>query len=319
MTSPTVAVESPLHIVVTCANRKRHPVPAKLHLGDLRDQRPAQRFAAWTRRLGEEQFTVPARDLYGGEHWKVSSTLLAACGTAGSLWICSAGYGLIGAHTPIRPYGATFAAGMSDSVGRSRSEVQDWWARLTDWPGPTSGQPRSFTELARSNPQATILAILSDAYLRACAHDLRSAIGELADNERFSIIGPPGRQPDLDEFVVPVTAALRPVVGGSLQALNVRAAAHLLNLSTTAARPLLRSELRNIIERTTREAPADLHRRPVGQRLTDSEVRAFILRHLRPGPVSATSLLRLLRQSGRSCEQSRFKQLFAALATEGRN
>jgi hypothetical protein len=260
---------------------------------------------------------APARDMYGGEHWQVASTLLTVSGRQGSLWVCSAGYGLIDAHTSIRPYAATFAAGAADSVGGSRSEVQDWWQRLMAWPGLTPNQPRSFADLARSDSQATIVAVLSEAYLRACANDLRDAAGQLANDESFAIIGPPCRDVNLDDLVISVTAPFRPVVGGSLQALNARAAAYVLAANSASGSRLYRAQLRCLIDRATRDAPPDPNRRRGGQRLTDCEVRNFILDHVDAEPTSATRLLRLLRQSGRSCEQSRFKQLFDALAIEG--
>jgi hypothetical protein len=317
MVKASSPVASSLHIVVTCANRKRFEVPAALRLGHLRDRRPAQRFAAWIRRLGDDGApTAPARDLYGGEHWQIASTLPSLSGQSASLWVCSAGYGFIGAHTPIRPYAATFASGAPDSVGSSRSEVQDWWHRLSGWCGPAADQPRSFADLARRDADATILAVLSDSYLRACAEDLGEAADELRDGDRLSVIGPPGRYANIDDLVVPVTASLRPVVGGSLQSLNVRTAAHLLEASSASGRGLHRSHLRDLVRAATRDAPPDPSRRLHGQRLTDAEVRAYIRSQRGSGPGTATGLLRLLRESGRSCEQSRFKHLFIEVRTE---
>ncbi len=311
MASQAVAAMPALHIVVTCANRKRYDVAARLRLGDLRERRPGLRFAAWTRRLGDAATTASAQDIYAGEHWQIARELPTVAGVPTTLSICSAGYGLIGSQTAISPYAATFSGGEMDSVGDSQAELRDWWSRLTQWPGPAPDKPRSFVDLARAYPSATIVAVLSDAYLRACSDDLRNAAQLLDDDDQFAVIGPPARSFDLDHLIVPVTARLRPVVGGSLQALNVRVAAHLLRTTAGEGHRIVRSILRQHAECATRRAPPDARRRPAGDRVTDDNVRAYIAAGLAAGPTTATRLLRSLRESGRSCEQARFKSLFA--------
>jgi hypothetical protein len=86
---------SPVHIVVTCTNRKQVSIPEHLCLGSLRDRRPEQRFAEWTRRLTAEESAISARDLYGGEHWRIATSLPSLVGRSARLWVCSAGYGLV--------------------------------------------------------------------------------------------------------------------------------------------------------------------------------------------------------------------------------
>lgn len=304
-----------VHIVVTCANRKRLPVPPRLRLSDLRERRPGPRFAAWTRRLAVEAPSAPVQDMYGGEHWQVARQLPTTGGLAAALWVCSAGYGLLASRTVIRPYAATFSAGVPDSVGPSRGEARDWWQRLTGWQGPDPDQPRSFADLALRNPEATIIAVLSDAYLRACAEDLVEAAGRLSDSDRFVVVGPPGRCAEVEDLLVPITARLRSVIGGSLQALHVRAAAHLLGSASDDLQPVTRSRLRQFAERVSDAAPANPSPAP-GVRLTDDQVRDYVRASLATGPASATHLLRQLRQSGQSCEQSRFRGLFAQVRAE---
>jgi hypothetical protein len=306
-----------IHIVVTCANRKTRVVPQRLRLGDLRGQQPGERLDTWIDCLtGTPEPAAPAASLYAGEHWGVARQLHETAGLQASLWICSAGYGLIPAGAPIKPYAATFALGEPDSVGENRPETRDWWKNLARWEGPTAGQPRSFTDLARSEPGATIVAVLSDAYLRACADDLRTASAALTDTEQLTVVGPPQEEPGVNDLVVEVTARLRPVVGGSMQALNVRAARHLLALAGGDTGKLHRSHLRQLAQQATAAAPVDRSRRPTGERMTDDEVRAFIRSQIAAGPTTATRCLRALRESARSCEQSRFKQLFHGVAAE---
>jgi hypothetical protein len=136
----------------------------------------------------------------------------------------------------------------------------------------------------------------------------------LLDSQQLSVIGPATN--DLADFVVPVTARLQPHLGGSLLSLNARVAAFLLRSSVEDNHSLGRMRLRERVEETTSATPARTAR-AAGQRLTDEEVRAFICEHAGERAATATSLLRRLRLSGRSCEQARFGQLFAEVIAWG--
>ncbi|WDP99409.1 hypothetical protein PVK74_26720 [Micromonospora chalcea] len=305
-----------VHIVVTCANRKNLAVPAALRVRALSNYAPRQKLAEWTRRLSEpSQSSTAATSLYAGEHWAIARQLVNPRSVETQLWICSAGYGLIPATAQLRPYAATFALREADSVGQGSTENRDWWRGLSEWVGPEPGTPRSFYHLARMNPDDTIIAVLSDTYLRACSDDLLRAAGRLGDPQRLTIVGPAQSDPDLDELVVGVTARMRPAVGGSLLALNVRVAQHLLGRVTAEHRTHRRSYFRALAHELAAAAPPPpppIHR----ERMTDDEVKAFIRPLAEAGPTSATRLLRQLRNSGKSCEQARFKQLFDEISLE---
>jgi len=81
-------------------------------------------FAAWIERLSTSEVeTVLARNLYAGEHWSIVRSLedvAAASGLEATVWICSAGYGLSGLDTRIKPYSATFASNHADTVRKWR-------------------------------------------------------------------------------------------------------------------------------------------------------------------------------------------------------
>lgn len=296
--------DRPLHLVVTCTNRKRHGIPSDLRLRTVPERRPAERFAAWTSRLassGSERY--PAIDLYAGEHWQVVHDLLQApVAKTARLWIASAGYGLIPAGAAICAYSATFAASVPDSIGVTVSEVADWWRRLSTWPGPAPEQPRTLTALAARDRAANVIAVLSEAYQRACGDDLLAA-DALLEPGALSVVGPPNAHLPLRDLVVPVTAPMRHTVGGSLQALNIRVTKYLLATSEGTHRGALRQAV-------TMAAPLNPPApRAAGQRLSDAELIAYIRDQ---PPASATQLLRKLRETGRSCEQHRFAQLHRA-------
>lgn len=305
-TMPTV------QIVVTCANRKRQPVPADLRIQSIREHRNVERrFDTWIERLTTSATpALPAEQLYGGEHWQIARSLEQRATRGGhtvGLWVCSAGYGLIPLTAPLRPYSATFSFGQADSVAATTPSARNWWDCHTSWTGPNTGQtPRSLTALVAGAPRAALLLVLSGPYLRACGHDILTAAEKLHHRDLLSVISTGSAVPsDLREFVLPADGRLQSVLGGSMQALNVRLAAHLLETHRT---PLKRPGLADSVTvlGRGRSRPAPLHRTP----LSDEQVRAFITTHWTEG-ATHTRMLRQLRDSGLACEQQRFARLFA--------
>lgn len=302
-----------LHIVVTCANRKRHPVPTRLQLRRVTGVRIATRLRSWTERLttGDVQ-TVVAGDLYAGEHWDIARGLPACAASFNrtTLWVASAGWGLIRAQARIRPYSAAFAPGHPDSVPDGYRGAQDWWNALTRWPGPEPAAPRSLAGLIADHSRDRVLVVLSHTYFAACTGDLAEALRAGSSNQRVSIISAGAApDPDFNDWQLQSDARLRRRLGGTLGSINVRIAAHLLRTGLVEHDAMQRH-----LRRMLAKAPTlPVYRR---QSLTDAQIRQFIrTRRRQDATLSRTSLLRELRDTGMACEQRRFAELF--VATEG--
>src|SRR5262245_11141361 len=88
-----------IHVIASCTDRKRLPVPLELRLREISGVRPQIRAERWWRRLStHESRNIVATDLYGGDHWSVARSLPAvavANGRSAQLWVASAGYGLV--------------------------------------------------------------------------------------------------------------------------------------------------------------------------------------------------------------------------------
>lgn len=300
-----------VHVVVTCTNRKSVPVPRPLHLRHLPHDDPGPRAKAWIGRLRSEPTpAIPAVDLYAGEHWHVARRLTEPAVSdpaVPSLWVCSAGYGLVRADAPLRPYAATFSPGHEDSVGGDTSSLAGWWGTLATWRGPQPGMPRRLAELAAADPTSTLLLALSPAYLRACGDDVLAAAEALASPDQLSVLCLGWSSGDrLAEYVIPADARLQHTLGGTRQALNTRLLSYLLRHHKGAlVRPALR--------RTTATLLAGLPPIPTYDRQprSDAQVKAFIARRFRTRPgASCTGLLREYRDGGNACEQSRFRRLY---------
>lgn len=296
-----------VHIIVTCANRKRLPVPAHARMRKVTGARVATRVRAWVERLSERAAPeLPAEQLYAGEHWEVAKSLPTYASEPATLWVASAGYGLIPASASIKPYSATFSPGHADSVVSAQGDAGAWWRGLADWDGP-SGAARTLTELARQRSDIRLILVLSDAYLRACLDDIAAAAASLKDPAQLSIISSGAkRTATLEEHLVPSDARLQHSLGGTLQALNVRFAAHLLaggSLSHSAMKRRAMAMLR-------KQPPLPVYSRT---RMSDAQVRKFIRTRSRTVEAPSHSrLLRELRSAGLACEQARFADLFYA-------
>ena len=296
-----------LHIIVTCTQRKTAKVPDHLHLRNVPGDEPTALATHWVERLVAEAAIPPvcASDLYAGEHWTRAKALPSlATDVQARLWACSAGYGLISAQAPVRPYAATLAPGHPDSVPGGTAGATAWWDILSSWEGPTPEQPRTFRELVKSDPDATFLLVLSAAYLQACRTDIEAAAA-VAGHDRFMIVSAGTRASvPLDGRLVPANGRLQAHFGGTRQVLNMRIAEDLLRkqLMTYPAATDYLDELLRVypdMERWDREKFSG-----------DSDVIDWIREEYRHGRgASASRMLRALRESGRACEQKRFGKL----------
>jgi hypothetical protein len=231
-----------------------------------------------------------------------------------SVWIVSAGYGLIPLHADIRPYSATFSTNHPDSVVLEEHDDSPakarraWWKTLADWDGPAPGHARTIAALASGQKDSAFLVAASPPYLDAFADDLEAARQALPNPERLAIFSAGSAKPaSLPGNFIPCDARLRHLLGGSLGSLNVRCIRYAL--------AKLNGDLPSVAGLRTLFTRA-LHRQPdlptyTREPLSDEQVCAFIRFALaEDAELRPTPLLRRLRDSGRACEQHRFGELF---------
>lgn len=312
-----------VNIVVTCTKRKRFPLAPGLRMREVHATDIGTGFAAWIERLStSEAKTVLARNLYAGEHWRIVRSLedvAASSGLEATVWICSAGYGLIGLDSGIKPYSATFASNHADTVRKWRdgdtggTSSSSWWDLQTMWPGPDPYRPRSIAAIAATYPASSLLIIASHTYLRAMAEDIRRAVGTLCDSDLLCIVSSgTNHLLGLDTYLLPSTAALQAEQGGSLHSLNIRLGRSIL--SESGGEPPRLSPLRAFFAKRVATAPPIV--RPQREPMTNDQVQTYILNSLGQDPtLSCTALLRRLRTSGLACRQERFASLFRSIKT----
>ncbi len=310
-----------VNVVVACTERKRLPVAARHRLRSIRGQDLDRRFEAWQRALESNgPGTTPALDLYSGDHWAVARELpmyVASRGWDLRLWVASAGYGLIPAEALVTPYSATFAPLHADSVVTAGASdwsdgIRYWWRLHASVPGPAPKGPRRIADLASGDE--AIVVVASDTYVHAMEDDLLTARRSLSKPERLIIVSARSRRSTaLASNWVETNARMRLALGGAMGSLNVRAARHFFDVLGPSELDV--QSARAFGTKLLSSSP-DL---PVFNRTpsTDNQVFAFVRRSLLIDPFARHSpLLRQYRDSGRQCEQKRFRAIFEQVAKE---
>lgn len=314
-----------LHVVLTCTKRKRHAAPPGLRLRTYAAEAPRRRLARWLATLAApaaEEPRVTLRALYAGDHWQKGSELsaaAAACGTDARLWVCSAGYGLVSADAPVRPYSATFSRGHPDAVwqpgdGDTHAQaVEAWWRGVSGWEGPQPGVPRTVEALARTDPGAAVWVVASSTYLNAMRADLAAAAGALDEADHLVLIsaasrGVPGLERNLLNFDWRLQGSGGPLAGAAMS-LNVRVALLLIQGGWEPSASALNERLRSILGSIPPRVPV------TGRRVSEAEVEGFLRSELAARPdARKTPLLRKLRdEMGWGFEEKRFGRLFERL------
>jgi hypothetical protein len=285
-----------LTVVVPCTDRKSAPATQECLVRHLPKLSLTERHDSWRQRIDQAVDKKPLSLLYAGDAWRRTESVMSAAATAGfepTLYVASAGLGLVGASSLAPAYGATFTAGQDDSVASSVAGKRDWWTHFAGSGGNT---------LPEVSGDAT-LVVLSAAYASALDADL----AELAETRgEHLLVG--GSRDLLGLPRIKSDLGLRHALGGTSLSLNLRMAEAWL-------RGLTEPKLTDASRMKCWVAWADGVRRTEHydrKTMTDLQVLKFI--HFLKGEESTvlrTRALRQLRDSGHACEQKRFARLFA--------
>jgi hypothetical protein len=311
-------VPTTINIIVTCTKQKTCEPPSSLLLRNVTGASVESRVRQWKHRLDRSVGnSISPRSLYAGDHWTVAKNLgeFAKPSEQILVWVISAGYGLLPLDALIQPYSATFSTRHPDTVVLPReatkvdppADKRAWWNALIklDW---DREKPISIADLSAEYPDSPLLIAASANYLHAVQDDLRTA-RDLMDDKNLLAIMSAGTESlgNLTEHLIPSDARLQPLVGGVLRSLNVRLLRHALE--TARRNPPTLATISRRFKTLLDEAPE----RPKYDRtpMSDDEVRSFLKKAIRKsGTATQTGLLRELRDSGKACEQGRFRTLF---------
>ncbi|MCY1046711.1 hypothetical protein OV208_35735 [Corallococcus sp. bb12-1] len=179
---------------------------------------------------------------------------------------------------------------------------------MADHAGPVPHQPRTVDQLAREQPQASILVVASPLYITALADDLARAAGSLRHAERLLLVSSPAplAKGALAPHWIPSSAHHQERLGGSRLGLHARVAREILLASQ--GKQLNAVEVQKKYQQFIKKsAPLRQYNRKT---MTDDNVRAFIRQVMAQGTKSWSTALRQMRAQHFACEQHRFKNLF---------
>ena len=304
-----------MHVVVTCTDKKTLREPSALAVRSLPKGPPSVREKEWIRRLrnapGE---TIAVRRLYLGNAWSITKSLEPESANVGvdlTLWVASAGYGILSMDAKVHPYAATFSHG-SDSIGGEEAG-KSWWKRLARWKIPGIGC-RSFVELVAESSGRPVLIAASalrrrtDEEILAAMRDDLTAAARLSSPRKFGIISAGFRKVgELEPYIIPADSRFQRTLQGPTHSLNVAVLRHAVRTSERWYPDL--AELRKQFGQELSSLPPMATYDRATQ--SDEQVQEFIRREttLSPG-IAMSPLLRRLRSQGLACEQSRFKKLY---------
>jgi hypothetical protein len=294
-------------VVVACTDSKTLATPPdrqmRNYISDAGDS-----IERWRNAVFSGQPRIAAKDLYKGGYWTAVRIAADVVGW-NAVSIVSAGRGLVRPDDEISAYSATFSAGCADSVPGAGDPMASgtWWSRL-------GGEERLISLIEREKPDGLVCA-LPASYLRPLEQVLERACGRFS-SARVAILGEP-KSSSLKSFAVPLDARAVRRVGGTVGQIASRVLAWAAQSGTLNGAWDVQA-IRTAVKDLVREDDPRLY--PSRTPVTDLELRGWIASFIDSAvpSTSASTALRSLRESGRACEEKRFRALFREVNAERR-
>lgn len=301
-------------VLIPCTDRKRIRPAEQLWARNLAAGSLEDVSAEWGRRISNADERVTPDQLYCGRAYREGR--LAADMIGAELAVISAGHGIVREGHEIAPYGLTVAPGKPDSV---QSKVNEEWSSAKWWQalGERSTASVNLNQHLRQASADLVLISLSENYAKLLSQELVALDEQLIGSIRIFGAGlarhlPPNVRPCFMPYDVRLNGYESPI-RGTMSDFPTRALHHFaMGLSEGALSGKSCAQDQSKVEDilNTWSAPEI----PVRKKLSDQEVISFILRNWEKTDGRSGASLRLLRDSGNACEQSRFKDLFRLAA-----
>ena len=299
------------YLITNCTNNKSSKAEKKLLFSDFISKRNV--VDEWLNSLNDKHATIKAIDMYVGDHWK-NVRKINQSGVPVS--IVSAGYGLISSDKHIHSYDATFSSNNKSSVNQIFNSKRltdrniEWWQSIHK-----SAQRLSpVKSLIEQNDGSFFVISLAPDYLRVIEPELIHLAEQNIINADNTVIisGDVKLNSSLNSLYIKNSEDFCKELGGSRISLNIRLTKYLMeNIDTTSSiANQINSRYKDLISVSE---PAQKFKRT---KLSDEELIDFIkdeMMDLTNLKVSASMLLRQLRNKGLACEQKRFSKLYKSL------
>lgn len=301
-----------IHLITNCTNLKKSNIKGKIQLKNLIENNSAQTIVnSWCEKLEKAEQKAPANEVYAGDHWKVAKSIIKP---SLELWVLSAGYGLIHSSSQIGSYDATFSSGSENSINKTGLTNREWWKTLHQRRNSDALKCQSLRSLVSTNADDVFFIAASPDYLRVIQDELKQLVLEkkLSNKNFFIVSSKHNVDENLTPFFLESKADFCSTIKGGRVSLNIRLAKYLLGESEVHI-----FDSKSIIDKYN-----NLEKNSIKllvknrKKLSDEEVVSFIENELKiyqGAKVSASMLLKNLRNKNLACEQKRFTRLLKDL------
>ena len=302
-------------IITPCSDRKYGFTPEHMRAASLPFGCLPSVANEWAVRVKQSIPTNAARDVYAGRSFvelKAAQSLVSA-----DLVIISAGLGIVRGQQKIPNYGITVSRSASDSIFKKiegKAQSTEWWSHLQK----TMGAKFDLNSID-FGAYDLVLMIMSKNYAKMVSSDLSLMSADVIKKLRVFGVGINSLMP----------LKLRDNILSYDQRLNGPDYDHLGTMTDLPARCLLdfckQMQSNSEIGRGLQYDKEFVETRLDGMRYpevfdrkvcTDDEVKLFILEHWDTNKGNVNKTLRLLRDKGFACEQTRFAKLFKSVKHE---
>lgn len=298
-------------ILIPCTDRKRRQPSEQLRARSLEPGSAREVADEWIKRVASADQKHPHEEVYCGRAYREAAT--AAKELSAELAVISAGLGVVRADRRIPSYSLTVAPGSEDTVLNKitcdGARPDAWWSALKGKHDEGSG----VQDILRSEASKLVFIGLSASYAHLVHDDLKDLSDAEARRVRVFGAGIADHLPaHLAASVMPYDARLNgpdSPIPGTMSDFASRALHHFawcLRDGVVSAAHAEDDRQRLLRQMTDWRNPNT----PVRERMTDEEIVRFIHEHWEETDGRSGASLRLLRDSGHACEQSRFRDLF---------
>jgi len=301
-----------INIISSCTNSKKYIPSDTFKIANFKANMQLEDVIGIWNKNTEKKISklYKATELYKGGAWKATldtNTMLATKFNT-SLYVASAGFGLIHAEAKICSYDSTFASSTLNSVNKfivnsgQNANVQ-WWNMINKF------------KLSSFQKGSYFFIVLPHEYLLATQDTIKLLI-EKFDMNIFIFIANKHPVPSfMKNNIVRFDSRFNSFQTGVLSNMLQRA---VLWLSTEIIKkeiPLCHQELQEHIEIKMKNFEA--FNMPIRLKLTKEEIRIKIKNMILEDKIlSATKSLKNFRNSGYACEQKRFGKIFKEVKSE---
>ncbi len=302
-----------VHLITNCTSSKSSKIKSSVNVKEIINSNKSAS-TEWSKKLKKQSDTVKAINLYVGDHW---SKVTEIYNLNHAVWVVSAGYGLISADHDVTTYNATFNSNDENSVSQFVSEgsLADkniiWWNSINknNLLIPNSVGPME--KLYEDNPSDVFFIAVPPTYLKVLEPELSllATKGVIHKDNTFIFSSKQSIKPSLDNLFYQAKDDLCSYLGGSRISLNIRLTSYIIKKISLTKN--ISAQVKTLYHDVLNNAPpAERFSR---QKMTDEDISNFInqeIKHKNINDMSATKLLRTLRNNGQACEQKRFGKLY---------